>query len=162
MISQTSKRIQLTFNSKKEKEKVIIDYLSNSFNENNEIKRILYEHITNQSGKKRVKRNKSKGKALTNSNLKSKLLKSDDSESKIIKDNKSEERLLTITESKQQTVKKSNNDSKLLKDTVKDDFTLDSSSFNNKSVEVKKENIQTDDKAELIRANELEQLKEFM
>lgn len=42
-----SKRIYITLNDKKDKDKVILDYLSNSYSESDTIKDVLYRIATN-------------------------------------------------------------------------------------------------------------------
>ena len=75
-ISNSSKRFQLTFNRNKEKERIVLDYLSQSFNETQEIKRILFQYIVNQNSTKEIEETRSK--------------------KKVSKGNKSDKKLLTI------------------------------------------------------------------
>jgi len=153
-ISNNSKRIQLTFNEEKEKEKVVLDYLANSFSDINEIKRILYEYVINQSDVKAVVKPKSKPKVATKPRSKSEVVKVIESDNK----------LLTSTKNESEIVKSNESDNKVVKDNTNDtneDITLDLSSFDNKQVEVKiSEN--KNNELELLKQNEMDELSKFM
>lgn len=159
-ISSSSRRIQLTLNEDKEKEKVVLDYLDSSFNETQEIKRILFEYIVNQTGVKVAKNSKSKKKS-------SKVTKG---KSKRAKDNKSDEKLLTITQNDAEIVKDNKSDSKIIKESNdnsnivpnndSDDFTIDLSNFNDEPIEVKSTN--KENETDVLRQNELNELSKFM
>jgi hypothetical protein len=51
-ISKNSARIQITLNTDKEREKVIVDFLNTCMNEKNTIKEILYNYIVSNSDSK--------------------------------------------------------------------------------------------------------------
>lgn len=51
-ISKSSRRVQITFNTEKEKEKVVVDFLNACMNEKNTIKEILYNYIVSNSDSK--------------------------------------------------------------------------------------------------------------
>ncbi len=180
-ISSSSKRIQLTLNGNKEHERLIMNYLSASFNENNEIKRILYEYVVNQSSTKRGRKSKSKTKLVADNSLESKLLKGTKSKSKIVKKSNSDKKLLTVTDNDTKVIKSSdgnseivkgaNNDIKVMqeidskstpvKDAKNDDFALNLNNFEDKVVEVKSTNNE-DKELEQIKQNELNELSKFM
>lgn len=124
---------------------MIVDYLDNSFNETQEIKRILYEYIVNQSGVKVVKDIKSKKKVIKEGKCKS----------KVVEDSESDKKSLTNSNNDTKVIKNNNNDTKKAEAANNDDFQLDLTTFTDEVVEVKK------DKSEL-KTKKLNALKQFL
>jgi hypothetical protein len=159
-IGSNSKRIQLTFNEDKPNEAVVLEYLSKSFNEVQEIKRILFEYIVNQNDTKVVKSSRSKKEVIKDNDLKSKSPRATKRKSKVVEDIKSDKKLLTNTQLDSPRVEEDNNNSKVDKDSTSDDFILDVSSFGDELVEVKSDVINKE--LEEIRQNEQNELSKFM
>lgn len=157
-ISNSSKRIQLTLNAEKEKEKVVLDYLSNSFNDMQEIKRILYEYIVNQSGVKKSRKSKSKNKVMKDNKDDEKLLTSTISKTKKAKDTTSDRKVMGVNESVSKSIKETQDNSRIKQDTQNDDIIVDLSQFEDKPVEV----IKPDNKVEELRQKKLKTLQQFM
>lgn len=162
-LGKNTKRIQITLNADKTNDKVILEYLSSCYNENDKIKELLYSIITQQEPQLKTVIN-SKERLLTiNNNEQKKVLESND---------ESVKKLLTNTNSKQENEKVENNIKPIVTKTneelqVKpvtnqvttsdDDFTLDVDLFDDKVVEVK-----ANDELEIIQQNELDELSKFM
>lgn len=70
-ISKHSKRFQITLNEERTKDKVILDYLKNSYNPREKIKEILYSVIINKSDTKLLTVTQSKQNDTTNKGSKS-------------------------------------------------------------------------------------------
>lgn len=157
-ISSNSKRIQITLNEDKEKEKVVLDYLASSFNEVQEIKRILFEYVVNQSGANKVKETKSRKKVIKDADSKAKLPKNTKSKSKVIESNESEQKLLTSSNSGDKLIKDNESKLQVIESSNNDDFTLNLSNFDDEVVEVNKSNNDND----IIEQNEMNELSKFM
>lgn len=143
MMASSSQRLQLTLNAKKEREKVILDYLSQSFNPNAAIKEILYNFIVTQNNSKVVKDTqievkKSNSKRVKGTQNNSKLLNN--------KDTQSNTKILNNTQSHSNIVEVTQNEDILLNLNDIDDTAL-INGFGNENP---------------VKKNELEQLKEFM
>ena len=93
-MASSSKRLQLTLNAKKEREKVILDYLSKSFNPNATIKEILYNFISTQGNSKIVKDTQKEYKKRHLKRVKNTQIEHEQSNSKMVKDTQSEENTL--------------------------------------------------------------------
>lgn len=81
----------MTLNAKKEREKVILDYLSKSFNPNATIKEILYNFISTQSNSRIVKDAQNEYKKRHSKRVKDTQSECEQSNSKKVKDTQSEE-----------------------------------------------------------------------
>lgn len=137
-LSKNTKRFQITLNSSKEKDKFILDYLEQSYNENDKIKELLYIAIVNQKDSKIQTVSNNTKKLLTKSNNDTKKVK--------VSNSKKNKKLLTVTDSvtEKATGTNSDNTSKLL------------TKSKDKLQEVNESNEAT------LRENELEELKKFM
>ena len=86
-LSKYTKRFQITLNESKDKDKVILDYLSDSYNPKDKIKELLYIAIVGNGDTKLL--------TITES----------DKPKTVKKDTKSETKLLTVSDDKQKEVR---------------------------------------------------------
>lgn len=149
MMAKSSRRLQLVLNESKPKEKIILDYLAETFNENNAIKEILYNFIVSGGKLKKVKDTQFKVNNSKVAKSNSKKLKDTKIESKVVKDSKSKQKILTNTHS----------ESKMVKNTEGDDITIDLSQFSDEPVEIKTDET---NKAEELKQKNLKTLQQFM
>ncbi len=91
-----------------------MDYLANSFNETQEIKRILFEYIVNQSGVNAVAKPKSKKRLPKENKSKSKAIKNTDSNTQVVIVNESDKKLLTNSTNDTKVVEEHQTNSRLV------------------------------------------------
>lgn len=159
----SSRRVYITLNDKKEKDKIIADYLSQSYSESDAIKEAIYRLATNNIQQMQIDSNSTKKVQLAS--------QEDKKVKKVTKrknNNKVQKGINNIN--KDEKVTNDNNliqstpisENKVLNDTKvdsNDDITLNLGEFSDEPIEVKQDD---KNKTEELRQKKLKALKQFM
>lgn len=153
----SSRRIYITLNDQKEKDRIIEDYLSQSYSESDAIKEAIYRLATNNIQQVQ-KVSKDNNKMQKNTKRNKKVQKGANNTDKVEKATNDINSRQPAPINKDKVLNDTNSNSKVQTD-VNDDISLDIGQFSDEPVEVKQDD---KDKAEEVRQKKLKALKQFM